>query len=399
MGERHVIDTPAAFSSAVSRLDQGVGPVAVDAERASGFRYSQRAYLIQMFRRGSGTFLFDPVALGSFAELNAVIAGSEWILHAATQDLTCLREVGLNPDHIFDTELAARLLGLPRVGLGAVVEELLGIHLAKEHSAADWSTRPLPDPWLEYAALDVEYLPDVRDALAAQLEAAHKTEIAKQEFADELVRPLATPRSEPWRRLSGVHTIRDPHIRAIARELWLSRDELARELDTAPGRLIPDASLVVAAKAKPSSRSDLAALRDFTGRASRSHLDRWWQAIERGLLSTDLPERLPTGADTLPAVRLWGSRRPEADARLKEARAAIAELSNALSMPVENILTPETVRRLAWSPPDPLTESTVAQELARHGARPWQIEATVCVLTQAFVDSGQNTSEPDPNVS
>lgn len=240
MADRSVIDTRSGYLEAVELIAAGTGPIAVDAERASGFRYSQRAYLIQVFRRGSGTFLFDPPAVGRFDELNTAIADEEWVLHAATQDLTCLREVGLDPSRIFDTELAARLLGMPRVGLGTVVEELLGVHLAKEHSAADWSTRPLPQPWLVYAALDVELLPDLRDAIAALLDEAGKTEIAQQEFASELTRELTVVRSEPWRRLSGIHSIRGLRNLAVARELWLSRDALARELDTAPGRLVPD---------------------------------------------------------------------------------------------------------------------------------------------------------------
>ena len=143
-----VIDTRAGYLSAVQAIGAGHGPIAIDTERASGFRYSQRAYLIQLYRRGAGTFLFDPPAIGNFTELNDAIKADEWVLHAASQDLPCLREVGLDPDLIFDTELGARLLGLPRVGLGTVVESLLGIHLAKEHSAADWSTRPLPEAWL-----------------------------------------------------------------------------------------------------------------------------------------------------------------------------------------------------------------------------------------------------------
>lgn len=219
-----VIDDRDAYLSAVAAIAAGTGPIAIDAERASGYRYSQRAYLVQVFRRGAGTFLFDPPAIGSFAELNDIVAGEEWILHAASQDLTCLREIGLHPTRLFDTELAARLAGLPRVGLGAVVEDLLGIHLAKEHSAADWSTRPLPQAWLVYAALDVELLVDLRETLAGVLERDGKTGIAEEEFASVLTRDFVVVRNEPWRRLSGIHAIRGVRNLAVARELWQSRD-------------------------------------------------------------------------------------------------------------------------------------------------------------------------------
>lgn len=392
MADHTVIDTRDGYRRALELIVAGEGPIAVDAERASGFRYSQRAYLIQMFRRGSGTFLFDPPAVGRFDELNDAIAGDEWVLHAATQDLTCLREVGLDPVSIFDTELAARLLGLPRVGLGTVVEELLGVHLAKEHSAADWSTRPLPEPWLQYAALDVELLPDLRDAIAGLLVEAGKTDIARQEFADELTRELVVTRHEPWRRLSGIHSIRGLRNLAAARELWLSRDALAQQLDVAPGRLVPDASLTAAAKAMPESKRALAAMREFTGRASRTELDRWWGAIEAGRTTDDLPVLRGTG-DTLPPPRAWADRNPDADARLKAARAALAAVAEELSLPLENLLTPDTLRRVAWAPPADITPSTVGDALAQHGARRWQIEATAQSIAQAFVESSQTPGD------
>ncbi|WP_243844415.1 HRDC domain-containing protein [Salinibacterium sp. ZJ454] len=383
-----VIDSRDQYLDAVELIRAGHGPIGIDAERASGFKYSQRAYLIQVFRRGAGTFLFDPPAIGDFRELNDAIGDVEWILHAASQDLTCLREVGLNPPRLFDTELAARLLGLPRVGLGTVVEELLGIHLAKEHSAADWSTRPLPHPWLVYAALDVELLPDLRDAIQKLLDEANKTTIAAEEFAATLARDFRIVRSEPWRRLSGVHSIRGTRNLAVARELWQARDDYAREIDVAPGRLVPDASIVAAAKALPETKRDLAALKEFSGRASRSQLDRWWEAAERGLTTEDLPV-LRAATDTLPPPRAWSEKNPEADKRLKLARAAIAELSDELAIPVENVLTPDTLRRIAWQPPQPVSREAVESALEDLGARRWQIEATAQLISEAFVDASQ----------
>jgi ribonuclease D len=398
VAEHSVIATRDGYLEAVATIAAGTGPIAVDAERASGFKYSQRAYLIQVFRRGAGTFLFDPPAVGRFDELNAVIADEEWVLHAATQDLSCLREVGLDPHRIFDTELAARLLGMPRVGLGTVVEELLGIHLAKEHSAADWSTRPLPEPWLLYAALDVELLPDLRDAIDALLVETGKSEIARQEFEDELARDLKPSRSEPWRRLSGIHAVKGIRNIAVARELWLTRDELARELDVAPGRLVPDASLTAAAKAMPETKRGLASLREFNGRASRTEIDRWWAAIEAGRTTKDLPV-VRGSSDSLPPPRAWADRNPEADARLKAARVAVTELSEQLSIPVENLLTPETLRRVAWTPPDEIRPETLGAELGRYGARPWQIEATSQIIADAFVEAHQNPAESDESAS
>ena len=389
-----VIETVDAYLQAVEAIAAGNGPVAVDAERASGFRYSQRAYLIQIFRRGSGVFLIDPPAIGRpLTELQDAIVGEEWILHAASQDLACLREVGLDPQRIFDTELGARLAGLARVGLGSVVEELLDIHLAKEHSAADWSTRPLPQSWLVYAALDVELLPDLRDKVGELLDEAGKTEIARQEFEATLTRETVV-RADPWRRLSGIQTLRQARNLAVARELWLERDSYAREIDTAPGRLVPDGSLVAAAKALPATKRDLAAIKEFTGRASRSQLDRWFAAIQRGVETEDLPVVRPP-SDALPPPRVWADKNPEADGRLRRARADVTEVSEKLNIPLENLLTPDYLRRVAWNPPAEITAETIGEALAALGARRWQLDAIAQAIADAFVRSDQTPDEPE----
>lgn len=387
-----IIDTPEQFAAAVAALAAAEGPVAVDAERASGFRYSQRAYLIQVFRRGAGTMLIDPIAIGDVGPLQAAIGDAEWVLHAASQDLPCLRELHLEPSRLFDTELGARLAGMPRVGLGAVVEETLGLHLAKEHSAADWSTRPLPESWLTYAALDVELLLDVRDRIAERLAAAGKLELAEQEFTAVLTRPAPPARTEPWRRLSGISSVRGQRALAVARELWRARDAFAQEVDTAPGRLLPDASIVAAARAPLASKRDLAALKAFTGRASRSQLDRWWAAIEAGVSTDDLPS-IRSGEESIPPPRSWADRDPIADRRYRGARPRLQQIADALDLPVENLLTPEHLRRLAWRPPLDLSPESIAATLAELGARPWQIDATAQAIAVAFVEALQEPVE------
>ena len=381
-GPIDVIADPEALAAAAERLRSGTGPVAVDAERANGFRYSARAYLVQLYRRGSGTVLVDPTAIDDLSPLQEAIGDEEWIIHAASQDLPCLREVGLEPASLFDTELGARLAGFERVGLAAVTERLVGLRLRKEHGASDWSTRPIPRAWLEYAALDVEVLVDARDALAAELAEQGKQELAEQEFAYALEREPKPPAAEPWRRLSGIHTIRDRRQLAVARELWLARDELARSTDTAPGRLVPDRSLLAAAMADIDAKGRLAARKDFTGRASRSELDRWWSAIERGRATEDLPQ-LRVRSDEPPPPRFWKGRRPEADVRLKRARAAVQAAAEELSMPAENLLMPDTLRRIAWEPVGSTPEA-VGDALRARGARPWQGAATAQRIAAAF---------------
>lgn len=381
-----LVTDDAGLERAAEALAAADGPVGVDAERASGFRYGSDAYLVQMFRRGTRPFLFDPTEIESFAPLAEAITDEEWILHAASQDIPCLSALGLSPTRLFDTELAARLLGYERVGLGAIVESLLGISLEKAHSAADWSQRPLPEPWLEYAALDVALLPDLRDAVAADLEAQGKSEFARQEFEAVRTRPDKPRSPEPWRKLSGGHSLRSPRSLAIARELWLARDELARERDVAPGRLIPDASLVAAASANPRSKGDLARLQTFRGRASRTEIDRWWRAILRGKTTEDLPGPKPRDPDSVPHHRGWSQRHPEAAARLTAARTALEAEAERQRIPIENLLTPDTLRRVVWSPPGDRSADAVALRLKELGARDWQIGITAPIIAAAFVD-------------
>lgn len=373
-GLPELIATDSGLTTAARRLAAGSGPVAIDAERASGYRYSQRAYLVQLRRAGVGTMLIDPIPLGNLSTAADAVDNVEWVLHAANQDLWCLAEVGMTPPSLFDTELAARLLGHPRVGLAPLIEEVLGQRLEKGHSAADWSTRPLPESWLTYAALDVELLLELRYALARELSAAGKSEWARQEFDAILAdggRPR--PRPEPWRRTSGLHHVRGRRPLAIVRSLWQARDELARARDIAPGRVLPDSAIIDAALSRPTSVDAVMERPIFRGRAKRREADRWYRAITRAeeLPESDLPTHtVPTGA--LPPARTWRTRAPEAAARLQAVRSVLAEIAEETAVPAENVLAPDAMRRLAWQPPDLLDTESVAAALEAQGARPWQ---------------------------
>jgi ribonuclease D len=380
-----VIETQAGLERCAAAIAAGTGPAGVDAERASGFRYGQRAFLVQIRREGSGTWLIDPEPFGDLAIINDALKGVEWILHAASQDLPCLLELGMWPDKLFDTELAARLAGLPRVGLAAVIEQLLGFGLAKEHSAADWSTRPLPEPWLRYAALDVEVLTELREELIELLQADGKLEYAEQEFAAILAAGVAPPRVDPWRKTSGLHQIRDRRQLAAVREMWLERDSLAQKRDVAPGRLIPDSALVSAAKAMPSTVPQLLGTKGFHGRAAQREAPRWLRCIAAARELEELPPlHLPTNAP--PPPRVWADRDPEAAERLSTARPLLQEKAEELNLPMENLLTPDYLRRVAWRPPAEITEEAVATELRTLGAREWQIGLVAPLITDAFLN-------------
>lgn len=388
-GVPELITTSAALADAASALAAGSGPVAVDAERASGYRYGQNAYLIQLRRVGSGTVLIDPIPFTDLESIAASIRDAEWILHAASQDLACLADVGLIPAAIFDTEVAARILGKPRVGLAALVENELGFHLAKEHSAADWSTRPLPTPWLSYAALDVELLIELRARLADELAATGRHHWAIEEFEFVLSSPQRQPHAEPWRRTSGIHRARTSRQLAIVRSLWFERDGLAAQVDRAPGRVLPDRSIIAAALAAPLSAEALSALPEFSGRGTRRRIQTWWAAIAGALqlADTDLPTA-KSAQTSLPPARSWPDRNPSAAARLAAARAVIGQCHDELGIPVENLLTPDTLRQLCWDPPMPLTREGVATALAELGARNWQIELCSDAVCEALATTG-----------
>jgi ribonuclease D len=403
-----VIATADGLTEAVARLAAGTGPLAVDAERASGYRYGQRAYLVQLRRAGAGTVLIDPIACPDLSGLDTALGDIEAVLHAASQDLPCLAEIGYRPRRLFDTELAGRLLGYPRVALGTMLEEVLGFRLAKEHSAADWSVRPIPAEMLKYAALDVEVLTDLRDALAAQLADQGKTDWAGQEFAAVASAPPAPPRADPWRRTSGIHRVRTRRGLAVVRELWETRDQIAREADLSPRRVLADQAIVEAARAESvrgraggqvpgtgtvqvavaaGDRPGLDKISGFHARNARKHGAAWQAAVLRAreLRDADLPEVTSTVAvPGPPPAHRWAERDPVAAARLAAAREAIAAIAETNRLPVENLIAPDAVRRLSWAPPAPATPEAVSAALAGYGARPWQVTLIATRIAAAF---------------
>lgn len=383
-------------------LVSGHGPFAIDAERASGFRYSNRAYLIQIRRAGAGTVLIDPVNHGEdplmvMAPLADVLDTDEWILHAADQDLPCLAELGMVPPQLYDTELAGRLAGFDRVNLAAMVQRLLGLQLMKGHGAADWSQRPLPSDWLNYAALDVEVLLELRAAIAAELEAQGKTRWAAEEF-EHLRTYVASPtRRDRWRRTSGIHKVKNPRTLAAVRELWTTRDHIAQRRDIAPGRILPDAAIINAATADPDTTEKLVALPVFGGSRQRRSAGVWLDALARARTTDDVPSATEPLTGPPPAVR-WSRRKPEAAERLDRVRAGLAELSQRVSVPAENLLTPDLVRRLVWDWQPVTDPATVIDAfLAEAGARPWQRELTVPVLTEALTAAPPPTTDDTPS--
>ena len=385
-GVPKVVSDESQFEKLIADLLNGNGPLAIDAERSSGYRYSQRAYLIQIYRVNGGLHLIDPIPLKDsklWQKFNKEFSSYEWVIHASTQDLPCLIEVGLKPKLLFDTELGARIAGCERVGLGPLAESLLELQLAKEHSAVDWSIRPLRPEWITYAALDVDILLDIRNAVEKLLIEQNKLKWAEQDFASILKNYESyefsdMPKPDRWRRTSGMHKVRDRLTMSIVRDLWISRDELAREIDLAPGRVLGDDAIVEIATKRP---DNLEAVAKVIGRRTRLEappFNRWLNVLNLAL-KTPIEEQpeLRVASQSLPPIKIWKDRNPLGYARLTHARAALIELSAQIQIPTENLVTPEFVRKICWQDPPASNsdyENFVTEQLNKMGARPWQIE-------------------------
>jgi ribonuclease D len=241
---------------------------------------------------------------------------------------------------------------------------------------------------------------ELREVLAGALVEAGKDEWARQEF--EWVRGFEPPvRVDPWRRTSGVHRVRGRRSLGAVRALWGKRDEIARERDVTPGRILPDSAIVAAATAMPDDRRSLLRTQGFHGRGAARYAAQWVEVLRTvaELPEEDLPTRAPRG-DGPPLPRAWAEKDPVAARRLTLARDAVSALSAELSVPAENLLTPDLLRRLLWTPPGTRDAAALAtavdQQLAGYGARPWQRDLTVPLLVEATITAEETPAEETP---
>lgn len=406
-GVPEVIDTPTAYREMCLRFSQAQGSVAADAERASGFRYGHEDWLVQFKREGTGIALIDPVALqgtgASWDMFNDAVGSATWIIHDSLQDLPGYADLGMKPQALFDTELAARMLGAHHFGLAAVTERYLGLVLAKEHSAADWSYRPLPRDWRNYAALDVELLIDLETCMRAELKAQGKDSWAEEEFAWLLERGTApkAPRQDPWLRVSHITDLHhDRRGLAVVKELWTTRDALAREHDISPSLLLSDAAIMEAARIKPRNLRTFRSIRSLNQRvrvhtgSEQNHMFERYAPIQRmvkpSVWKTAIVKALSIPDDELPvlparkksnahgedgnaprSMRLWQQRHPERFERLAKVRQVVNQIAQDTRTPAEIIIKPQYLRNLCWvEDPEGLD---VAGFLSEQGARNWQI--------------------------
>lgn len=386
--EYEFVDDDAGLDVVAGALSASSGPVAVDVERASGIRYSERAFLLQLRPADGPALLVDPETPGrTVGPLADLLSDRPLLLHAASQDLPSLRELGITPSSLADTELAGRFLGTERVNLGAMISEHLGIGLAKAHSAADWSRRPLPASWLDYAAYDVLFLHELADAVLPRLDDLGRRDWYEAECRYLVESEPAPAAPEPWRRLSRLTSLRDVRQLARARELWMARDRIAEDRDIAPKRLLPDAAIVEAARIGPASRSALLAIDGFDGPHRRRMAGDWLEALEwaEGLGRADLPSRQgPRGEH--PPHASWKRNEPEAATLLELARARIGELGDELGLEAGLLLKPATLRLWVWraATTRPGDDGELLDDVLRgEEARDWQRVLTSAPLLEA----------------
>lgn len=377
--EYEFIDDARGMEEAASELEASGGPIAVDVERASGIRYSERAFLVQLRPATGPALLVDPETPGrTVGPLSDVLSHRPLLLHAASQDLPSLRELGIAPASLIDTELAGRFLGTERVNLGAMISEHLGIGLAKAHSAADWSRRPLPAAWLDYAAYDVLFLHDLADAVLPLLDGLGRREWFEAECRHLVESDAPAPAADPWRRLSRLSSLRNARQYARARELWSARDRVAAERDIAPKRLLPDVAIIEAARTGPTSRSALLAIDGFDGPHRRRLVGEWLAALEwaDGLGEADLPDRrTPHGEH--PPHTTWKRTEPAASALLESAREVVASIADDLGIEQSLLLRPATLRLWVWraATTDPVDDVALLHEVFREErVRTWQFD-------------------------
>jgi ribonuclease D len=365
------IDTTPAADRFLSAVEQST-TIAVDTEGASFHRFVDRIYLLQMSTRDS-TAVLDPLAIGKPAALGRILESDriEKVFHDADYDLRLLhQDYGWNTRRLFDTRVAAQLLGIRAFGLSALLERSFGLKLDKKHQRADWSMRPLPRDMLDYASQDTMYLLELRDRLAGELESAGRWSWAAEEFERLEGTRWEEPEGEDtgYMRIKGARDL-DRRELAIFRELVRFRDGIARELDRATFRVAGNEALFAVAKERPQSLDALAAIKGVPRGIAERRGGEMLAAVRRGM---EIPEdQLPK----FPRAPRW-DRDADFDNRVNALRTAREEAAQRLGLDPGFLCAREKLETIARKRPKTLEELAEVPDLRR-----WQIE----VLGPAFL--------------
>ncbi|WP_170318865.1 HRDC domain-containing protein, partial [Allorhizocola rhizosphaerae] len=192
------------------------------------------------------------------------------------------------------------------------------------------------------------------------------------------------PRPDPWRRTSGMHRVRGPRAQARVRALWYARDAIAIRRDTAPGRVLADAAIVAAAELDPKTERELLQLPGFGGRSVRRLAKVWLDALAEARALSDDQLPVPQQYEGPPPPHRWADKDPAAAERLARCREVVTKTAEHYTLPPENLITPDFIRRLAWEPPEEVSAESVTEVLTRFGARAWQCELLAAELAEAL---------------
>jgi ribonuclease D len=368
------VDRPDAAARELRELSS-VTELALDTEGASFHRFVDRIYLIQLSTRDRSAII-DPLTvtaqtlspLGALLESPAV----EVVLHDADYDLRLIhQDYGWHVRRVFDTRVAAQLLGLRAFGLAALLERYFGVRLDKKHQRADWSMRPLPNDMLEYAALDTMHLLELRDRMKEELERKGRLAWAREEFMRlEGTKWNPDDESSAYQRIKGARDLTRREL-AVLRELVPWRDSVARELDRATFRVLGNEQLIEIARAQPRTRDELREIRGVSRGIQENRAADIVHAVRRGLevAEAELPK--------FPKAPRW-DRDPQFDAKVTALKTVRDDASKRLDLDPGVLASRERLEAVARRTPQSMEELSEIPEL-----RKWQIEE----LGAGFLDA------------
>jgi ribonuclease D len=357
------LDTPESTARFLREIS-ATRELAVDTEGASFHRFVDRIYLLQLSTRDRSAII-DPLAVPQLDGLGALMERDdvEVVFHDADYDLRLLRQdYGWQVVRIFDTRVAAQLLGIKAFGLAALLERYFGLKLEKKYQRADWSLRPLTEPMLEYASQDTMHLLGLRDRMRADLEKAGRLAWAEEEFAIvQNVRWEPDEAREGYMRIKGARDLNRREL-AVFRELAHWRDSVAAELDRATFRVIGNEPLLELARRRPTDRADLTGVKGMPRAIADQRGAEIIDAIARGqaVPEAELP-RFPRG-------KRW-DKDPEFDVRVSALKTARDAVAQRLDMDPGVVCSKDRIEAVARRNPETLGELDEVTELRR-----WQRE-------------------------
>ena len=364
------LDTPASVEQFTAEIGN-VSELALDTEGASFHRFVDRIYLLQLSTRDRHAVI-DPIPLGRPAGLGGLLedAKVEVVFHDADYDLRLLeQDYGWKIRRIFDTRIAAQLLGYTAFGLAALLERFFGVKLDKKHQRADWSMRPLSADMLDYAAQDTKYLLELKDLMSAELERMGRLPWAREEFALlEGTRWAEDDAALSYLKLKGARDLTRREL-AVLRELVPWRDKVAGHVDRATFRVLGNEQLLDIARTQPASREALGKLKGMPRGILEQRGGELLEAVQRGLAVPD--EELPK----FPRAPRW-DRDPDFDARVSALKTARDAAAQRLSLDPGVLCSRDRMEAVARRNPVAAGEVAEVTELRR-----WQVE----VLADAFV--------------